>query len=85
MAGKLCYGAPKNNCGAGTFRSSKAFADGVEFRTKGTATMVPRNSNPHQAGSDAFAAWDAGWLLADTNKANIVPRTGCLAPTKVIP
>ena len=29
------------------------------------ANRIPRPANPHQAGTEAHAAWDAGWLTGE--------------------
>ena len=64
MAGKMCFGSTYNNAGAGHLRSSKAFCEGIEYRTGGTAVARPKADNPHQSGSDAADAWDTGWDIA---------------------
>lgn len=63
MAGKLCTGTARNN--ALNFRESKAYAEGLEHRAKGTAAAYPITDNPYDGdGSDTETAWDEGWGVA---------------------
>lgn len=61
MPGKLYDGrdvtTPKN----GVPKNSQAYCDGMYYRASDSAVNVPKQNNPHQAGSEAAAAWDAGW------------------------
>ena len=84
MAGKLCYGATKNNSGAGTLRESIAFADGIKFRASGTGLQAPLTGNPHAAGSEASAAWALGWGIANIAAGSSLGAIGCAAPTGII-
>lgn len=84
MSGKLCYGQSRNNSGASTLRESKAFAEGILYRAGGTAIAKPKADNPHETGSEAFAAWDLGWDAAQAAAGGSLPATGCAAPTGTI-
>lgn len=64
MAGKLCTGAATNN--AALLHQSKAYCEGMFFRSQGTAVAYPITGNPHDGdSSEAETAWDAGWTAAD--------------------
>ena len=66
MAGKICVGSATNNSGASNLRSSKAFCEGLNWRAQGTAAAYPITDNPFDGdGSEAEAAWDAGWTVAN--------------------
>ena len=84
MPGKLCTGAASNN--AGNLKNSKAYCEGIMYRASGTLLTRPIVSNPHEAGSEAAAAWDLGWTLAEANSGGTVDRTeaGCCAVTGTI-
>lgn len=75
MPGKLCFGETLNN--AGELRSSKAFCEGRDYRAQGTAIAFPKNSNPHEATSEAATAWDLGWDNAEAGAGTYVGITGC--------
>lgn len=86
MSGKLCYGQQRNNSGAGTLQESKAYCEGIHYRAGGTAVQRPKTDNPHVDGSEAHAAWDLGWDLAQANAGDTVDRAEatCCAPTGTI-
>jgi len=66
MAGKICTGTPTANAGAARLSASKAFCEGIVFRSQGTAAAYPITGNPHDGlGSEDEASWDAGWTVAD--------------------
>jgi len=71
MAGQKCDGravtAPKN----AKIKNSKALCDGALART---LEVTP--TNPHQAGSETAAAWDAGVAI----KADADGDPPCCAP-----
>jgi len=77
MSGKLCFGIPYNNAGAGHLRSSKAFCEALNYRASGTALQRPKADNPHADGSDANASWDLGWDIANTSAGGSVANLGC--------
>jgi len=57
VAGKLCFGKEYANAGAGQIRDSKAFCEGrVLAQAHGN-----KHDNPHEAGSEAFVAYDLGF------------------------
>lgn len=65
MPGKLCTGTPRANAGAGTLRNSKAYCEGMQYRSEGTEVGKPDTDNPHSDGSEAATAWYAGWDFAN--------------------
>lgn len=85
MAGKLCYGEPRHNSGAGTLRDSKAFAEGILYRASGTALERPNTDCPHEAASGAWVAWQLGWSTAEAAAGNVLGAVGCCAPAGLIP
>jgi len=67
MAGKLYTGTPTNNAGPANLRESKAFCEGMFFRSQGTAIAFPITGNPFNGdGSEAEASWNSGWTTANT-------------------
>lgn len=67
MPGKICTGSATNNAGAANLRESKAFCEGMYYRSQGTAVAYPITGNPFDGdGSEAETAWDAGWTVANT-------------------
>lgn len=67
MAGKQCTGAATNN--AALPHQSRAFCEGLEYRSGGTLVQRPATGNPHDGtGSEAETAWDAGWAAAEAVK-----------------
>lgn len=86
MAGKLCFGSVYANAGAGHLQSSKAFCEGMQYRSEGTAVEQPKIDNPLQAGSEASLAWALGWDFAEaaaggtiSTKATCCQITGIIA------
>jgi hypothetical protein len=61
-------GHPKN----GNPKNSKAFCEGMEYRAKDFGDAAPITDNPHQTGSDAFKAWDAGWAIAQNAQGDVI-------------
>ena len=85
MSGKLCTGDANNN--AANFRSSRAFCEGLAFRALGTALEQPLNANPHVLGSEAFAAWQAGWAVTNAAAGSTVNKANapcCSVPQNTI-
>ena len=67
MSGKICTGTATNNAGPANLRESKAFCEGMQFRSEGTAVQKPITGNPFDGdGSEAETAWDAGWTVANS-------------------
>ena len=82
MAGKMCTGSVGGN--AASPHQSRAFCEGVTFRSSGTAAAKPITGNPHDGlGSEAETAWDAGWTAADDAAGSTLTGT-CCAPTGTI-
>lgn len=75
MSGKLCTGAPTNNCGAALLRTANAYCEGAQARTKSTTPV-----NPHLVGSEASDAWLLGVadMLADTVEPCCAPGTAAV-------
>jgi len=86
MSGKLCTGNSENNIGAARLSQSKAFCEGVGYRSKGTSVDFPRTGNPHVNGSPDYEAWDAGWMVVEGQVASpIDPATApCCAVSDVV-
>ena len=76
MPGQLCTGTTIKN---GTIRDSKAFCEGMAYRTTGSAVAAPKANNPHAAGSDAAIAWDNGWDIADAAGGSTIGDAFCCA------
>jgi hypothetical protein len=72
MPGKLCTGAPTNNAGAGLLSQSKAFCEGVQYRSQGTALEYPITNNPFLLGSPDSDSWIDGWLVTNGAAASTV-------------
>ena len=50
-----------------TLKNARAYAEGAAYRCSGTAALRPITGNPEDGlGSEAEAAWDAGWNAADS-------------------
>lgn len=63
MAGKLCDG---NDASLLEVRYSRAYCEGMQYRSGGTAAERPLTGNPYDSdGTEAETAWDAGWNYAD--------------------
>ena len=85
MAGKLCFGKPTNNAGAGHLSASKAFCEGANYRAAGTPVSRPQADNPHEVDSDDYVAWNTGWALADVASPGAWNAVGtCCAPTGAV-
>ena len=67
MSGKPCFGSEYANAGAGHLRSSKAFCEGMRYRSEGTSIEKPVEDNPHIEDSEAGLAWIAGWDFAEAS------------------
>ena len=63
MPGKLCTGVSTQH--GYLPKESRAFSEGVYYRAGGTLLGRPASDNPHASGSSAYAAWAAGWTVAD--------------------
>lgn len=63
---KFCNGGTQTT--AGRLKNSKAFCEGLHYREGGTLVQRPKASNPHEVGSEAHDAWDAGWDEAEAVK-----------------
>jgi len=63
MAGKNCTGAVTNN--ADLIKESRAFCEGLSYRSQGSAVSFPVTDNPHDDLSDAGTAWSIGWVAAE--------------------
>lgn len=80
MAGQRCAGrdaaAPKN----ANVRNTKAFCEGMLYRTTDTAANAPKANNPHPGGSTK-TDWDAGWDIADAAAGGVLGKAdvGCCA------
>ena len=88
MAGKLCFGKQLNNAGAGRLTASKAFCEGMSYRSGGTLLGRPAADNPHEAGSLDFLTWDAGWNVADDAAGGIISKTAygcCAVSSEIVP
>ena len=86
MSGKLCTGSSENNIGAARLSQSKAFCEGVAYRSQGASLSFPRTGNPHVNGSSDYQAWDAGWMVVEGQVASpIDPATApCCAVSDVV-
>lgn len=61
--GNLCDGVATNH--QKQLKNSRAYCEGVDYRFEGTAAQRPITGNPEDGiGSEAEAAWDAGWTDA---------------------
>ena len=87
MPGKLCVGQATNNSGAALLSSSKAYCEGMLYRSGGTVLERPEADNPHDDGSEDSEAWVLGWTLANTYSGGSIPEDeyGCCAPVGAIP
>ena len=65
MAGKMYDGRDVTTARNGVPNNSKAYCEGMWYRAGDTALNRPKVNNPHQPGSEAATAWDAGWDVAD--------------------
>lgn len=65
MPGKQYDGRDLGDAKNGVTNNSRAYCEGMEYRTTGTAAAKPITDNPHQSGSEAATAWAAGWTVAD--------------------
>lgn len=74
MPGKQYDGRGLDEAKNGVTNNSKAYCEGMQYRTTGTAAAKPITDNPHQAGSEAETAWDAGWNAADAKAAGTLTR-----------
>lgn len=84
MPGDLCDGHANRN---GKVKDSKAYCEGMSYRASGIGTDVPVTDNPHEAGSDAWVAWLAGWNAADAYADGVMPvdAMGCCSVLPDIP
>ena len=59
-----------NRCDGSTnnpkLKESKAYCEGMLYRTTGTLLVSPKANNPHLAGTPEADAWDRGWDAAET-------------------
>ena len=87
MAGKLCNGRLTNNMGAARLSGSKAFCEGILYRSGGTGIARPISDNPHEDGAEDSDAWDTGWDIANDAAGGSITKTayGCCAPVGIIP
>ena len=65
---KLCDGTIENP----TLKESRAFCEGMIYRTTGTENTAPSIDNPHPAGSADGAAWARGWDVANTLVSSVI-------------
>jgi hypothetical protein len=65
MAGSLYDGRDVTRAKNGVKNNSKAYCEGITYRASDSAANAPKDDNPHQVGSEAAEAWDAGWDAAD--------------------
>lgn len=84
MAGDLCDGHANRN---GKVKDSKAFCEGMAYRQTDFGDVATKAANPHEAGSDAAAAWDAGWDAAEASAGGEMPVAdmGCCNILPLIP
>ena len=83
MPGMLCDGSDLKTA---KVKDSKAYCEGMAYRQSGIGTDVPVTDNPHQAGSDAWVAWLAGWNAADAYSDGVMPRDAmgcCIIPSDI--
>lgn len=63
MSGKLDNGVYEQTADV---LLSKAFCEGMQYRTQGTAVAYPITGCPHLAAdAEAYASWRAGWTVAN--------------------
>jgi len=76
----MCDGSSLKNANS---VNSKAYCEGMAYRTTGLQPDVPITDNPHAAGSDAANAWDKGWTVADAHSGDAggikASAAGCCA------
>jgi len=75
MAGKNCTGIQSNN--AGNLKNSRAYCEGAKYRAEGTLLTRPPADNPHEVDSEAYDAWDRGWIYAENRSGSYVSSFGC--------
>jgi hypothetical protein len=83
MAGKLCFGEPKNN--AWYPRTARAFCEGMQNRYN-AVTLV--TENPHEIGSEDSDAWILGWTVSDDAVGTTIDPADapcCAVPHGVVP
>lgn len=78
---KFCNGV--SGLRAAKLQNSKAFSEGLYYRAGGTLLGRPIADNPHEAGSEAADAWDAGWTVANTASPGAITRSD--APCVAVP
>lgn len=81
MAGQLCDGRLATDAKNGVIQNSKAYCEGMSYRASDTALNAPITDNPHESGSEAADAWDAGWTVADDAAGGAIDKdsAGCCA------
>jgi len=57
-----------------------AYAEGFEYRMKGTGIQQPITDNPNTTGTPEATSWDVGWNAADKN---LPPKPCVAAPNRV--
>ena len=78
MAGKMCNGGGRLTSAA-KVSPSRAFCEGMLYRSGGTAVQKPKIDNPLE-GED-LTAWDSGWDVAEAAKGGTISAAdaGCCA------
>jgi len=80
MPGQLCAGETQTLKTA-DLRDSKAFCEGMHYRSTGTAAEAPASDNPHVIGTDARVSWAEGWAVANAAAGGTISKadSGCCA------
>ena len=76
-----------NNAGAARLSNSKAYCEGMLYRTTGNAITASIDGNPHVAGSPDGDAWDRGWTKAQESAGGNIPKSDmgcCSVPPSVV-
>lgn len=73
MSGKMCTGDQKNN--AALLKDSRAYCEGRDAAAAGELITA----NPQPLGSEARAAWTAGWTSWNTDPATGPGQDCCSA------
>lgn len=90
MPGKLCNGFLEANMGAGRLSTSKAFCEGIQYRSEGTALEKPSADNPHapvDIYNPDFDSWHEGWSVANDAAGGAMSKDAapcCATPQTVI-
>ncbi len=76
MPGKFCNGVPTDQP---MVPESRAFCEGMLYRTTGSAIAAPITDNPYSTTSRPVekAAWDNGWNAADSYSGGPIVDAGC--------